>query len=157
MIKATYTVNRPYLFNPEHKGAPYSMNGGENYMNHGDFCEVMFKAVLGFEAVKDACGAYDTTDDVPELNASVKSSKATLVNKVLGYDYDSVKACYFATVHSTTWVWVSIIDDELNAYYMNAEEFATFMDTFAAYVPDRKVIRFKGESLKMLAWLEERI
>ena len=157
MKKSTYTVNRPYLFNPDHKGAPYSMNGGESYMNGGEFREVMLKSVLGYDAVKDACGAYDKTDDVPELNASVKSSKATLVNKVLGYDYNSVKACYFATVHSTIWVWVSIVDDELNAYYMNAEEFASFMDAWASYVPDRKVIRFKAESLKMLAWLEERV
>ena len=156
MKKATYSINRPYLFDPAHKGAPYSLNGGENYMNGGDFREVMFKSCLGFNAVKDAWGRYDMTDDVPEIGASVKSSKATLVNKVLGYDFNSVKAHYFATVHSTQWVWVSINNEKLIAYYMNAAEFESFLDTWARFDKDRKVIRFKAESLKMLQWLDER-
>ena len=104
MKKAEFALNREYIFNPEHKGAPYSLNGGESWTNGGELKEVLFKSCLGLEAKKDACGAYDKTDDVPELGASVKSSKATLVNKVLGYDFDSVKRHYFATVHSTLWV-----------------------------------------------------
>lgn len=157
MKKAEFALNREYIFNPEHKGAPYSMNGGESWMNHGDLCEVMFKAVNNFEAVKDPCGSYDTTDDVIELNASVKSSKATLCSKKLGYDFDSFKRHYFATVHSSLFIWVSIHEETLTAYYMNAEEFETFMDNWATFTSDRKVIRFKIESLKMLQWLEERV
>jgi hypothetical protein len=157
MKKAEFVLNRGYIFDPEHKGAPYSMNNGESWMNNGELCEVMFKAVNNFAAVKDACGAYDVTDDVPELGASVKSSRCTLVNRVLGYDYDSVKRHYFATVHSTLWIWVTIKEDILTAYYMDAEEFETFMDKFAGFDKDRKVIRFKRESLKQLQWLDERV
>lgn len=157
MTKTTYTLNRPYGFDPAHKGAPYTMNGGESWMNHGDMCEVMFKAVNGFNAVKDPCGSYDTTDDVTELNASVKSSRATLVNKKLGYDFESFKRHYFATVHSTLFIWVSIHEETLTAYYMNAEEFESFMDNWATFTNDRKVIRFKTESLIMLNWLEEHL
>lgn len=156
MKKAEFALNREYIFNPEHKGAPYSLNGGESWTNGGELKEVLFKSCLGLEAKKDACGAYDKTDDVPELGASVKSSKATLVNKVLGYDFDSVKRHYFATVHSTLWVWVSIKDETLTAYYMEADEFESFLDKWAGFDKDRKVIRFKAESLKMLQWLEER-
>lgn len=157
MKKAEFALNREYIFNPEHKGAPYSLNGGESWTNGGELKEVLFKSCLGLEAKKDACGAYDKTDDVPELGASVKSSKATLVNKVLGYDFDSVKRHYFATVHSTLWVWVSIKDETLTAYYMEADEFESFLDKWAGFDKDRKVIRFKAESLKMLQWLEERV
>ena len=156
MKKAEFVLNREYIFDPAHKGAPYSLNGGESWTNGGELKEVLFKSCLGLEARKDACGAYDKTDDVPELGASVKSSKATLVNKVLGYDFDSVKRHYFATVHSTLWVWVSIKDETLTAYYMEADEFESFLDKWAGFDKDRKVIRFKAESLKMLQWLEER-
>ena len=157
MKKITYTINKSYIFDPSHKGAPYSLNNGESWTNGGELKEVLFKACLGLEARKDACGSYDTTDDVPEIGASVKSSKATLVNKKLGKDFDSFKAYYFATCHSTLWVWVSIHDEELDAYYMEREEFEAFIDTWASFTPDRKVIRFKVESLKMLQWLNERV
>ena len=156
MKKTVYAINREYIFDPAHKGAPYSLNGGESWTNSGELKEILLKSVLGLPAVKDACGAYDKTDDVPELCASVKSSKATLVNRVLGYDFESVKRHYFATVHSTLWIWVAIHDEELTAYYMNAAEFESFLDSWASYDKDRKVIRFKAESGKMLRWLEER-
>jgi hypothetical protein len=156
MTRTEYTIKTAYIFDPAHKGAPYSLNGGENWTNGGELKEVLLKACLGFEAKKDACGSYDKTDDVPEIGASVKSSKATLVNKVLGYDFESVKRHYFATVHSTQWVYVSISDETLIAYYMNAEEFEKFMDNWASFDKDRKVIRFKTESGKMIRWLDER-
>lgn len=156
MKKEIYEINIPYAFDPAHAGAPYTLNGGESWINHGDLCEILFKACRGFEAKKDACGSYDKTDDVPELNASIKSAKATLVNKKLGYDFDSFKAHYFATCHSNLWIWVSIKDEVLTAYHMNRHEFESFMDNWANFTNDRKVIRFKADSLKLLQWLEER-
>ena len=156
-MKATlYRAKVPYIYDPAHKGAPYSLNGGENWTNFGELSEAQIKAAHGFAAIKDACGSYDKTDDIPELNASVKSSKATLVNKVLGYDFESIKRHYFATVHSTMWIWVSLHGEELTAYYMNAAEFESFIDLWAYFDKDRKVIRFKAESGKMLRWLDER-
>lgn len=153
MKKSVYTVSKPYTFDPAHKGAPYTFDG-LRYVNGGEFKEVEFKAALGYAAVKDANGRYDMTDDVPEIGASVKSSKATLVNKVLGESFTEVKAVYMATVHSTKWVWVSIHDEELTAYYMDKAEFSRFLDTWAGFDKDRKVIRFKAESNKMLQWLD---
>ena len=35
MKKAIYNINRPYIFDPAHKGAPYSLNDGENWTNGG--------------------------------------------------------------------------------------------------------------------------
>lgn len=158
MKKVNYKNNTPYIYDPiGHRGAPYSVNGGETWINHGELCEIICKAALGFPAIKDACGAYDTTDDIVELNASVKSSNCTLTSKVLGYDYDSVKAHYFATCHSNLWIYVVEHDDEVVLYYMNRDEFADFMDNFASYKADRKVIRFNKDSIKMMTWLEQRV
>lgn len=156
MKKTTYPITISYIFDPNHKGATYSLNGGENWTNNGEFSEVILKAALGYAAVKDACGRYDMTDDIPEIGASVKSSKATLVNMVLGYDFQSVKEHYMATCHSTRWIWVSHTADELTAYEMDRDEFSRFLDMWASFDKDRKVIRFKSESQKMLRWLDER-
>ena len=157
MKKKVYTLKHEYIYNPAHTGAPYSINDGESFMNSGDFAEVMLKDCLNLPTTKDACGRYDMTDDIPTLKASVKSSRATLVNKILGNDFESVKNTYFANVHSKKWIWVSIKNEKLTAYYMNAKEFESFLDTWARFDENRKVIRFKAESLKMLNWLEERI
>jgi hypothetical protein len=157
MKKNTYSINIPYLFDPTHKGAPYTFNGGESYCNAGEASEIIVKACKGFTAEKDACTPYDKGSDIPELNASVKSSSATLVNKPLGYDFDSFKAHYFATVHSTLWIWAVVMDDTLSTYEMNAEEFAEFVDTWSTWASDRKVIRFKKTSGKMIKWLEEKV
>jgi desulfoferrodoxin (superoxide reductase-like protein) len=97
------------------------------------------------------------TDDIPENGASVKSSKATLVNMVLGFDFQSVKAHYMATVHSTRWIWVSHSAEEVTMYEMDKEEFSEFMDMWSSFDKDRKVIRFKAESQKMLRWLEDKV
>jgi len=156
MKKVTYTIKQSYIFDPAHTGAPYSLNGGRNWTNGGELKEVLLKGCLNFEVVKDANGRFDRTDDIPQLNASVKSSKATLVNMKLGQDFESFKRNYFANVHSTLFIWVSIHDEELTAYFMNATEFESFMDRFATFTKERQVIRFKAESLKMLQWLDER-
>ena len=157
MKKSVYNINMEYAFVPSHKGAPYTFNGGESFVNHGEFCEVLTKSVLGYAPIKDANASYDKASDIAELRASVKSSKATLVNKPLGYDFASFKAHYMATVHSTTWIWASEKGEEITLYYMDANEFSDFVNAWAVWANDRKVIRFKVESGKMLQWLDSRV
>ena len=149
-------LNLSYKFDATHKGAPYTVDG-IHYMNGGDFAEVAFKAVNGFDPTKDANGRYDLTDDVPELNASVKSAKATLVNKILGHDFDSSFAKYLQTVHSNSWVWVAIIDEVVNWWTMDKKEFSDFTKAFGYWAKDRNVIRFKTTTSKMIAWFENRV
>jgi hypothetical protein len=69
---------------------------------------------------------------------------------------DVMLSRYFAEVHSTNFSYVAIIDDTLVEYNMNAEEFNEFIRTWAS-INERKVIRFKSTSGKMLRWLEERV
>lgn len=153
MTHEAKAINFNYEFRAEHKGAPYTLDG-IHYMNGGEFAEVAFKAVNGFEAVKDANGRFDLVDDVAELNASVKSGKATLTSVKLGSDFDTTLANYFKAVHSTKWIWVAIIDGVVNWWMMNRAEFAEFVRVFGTWTADRQVIRFKAMSSKMVKWFD---
>lgn len=156
MKKNEFAIRLPYTYNPEHKGAPYTIDG-EHWFNGGDLHEMLAKDGYGYKPVKDANSAYDVASDIPEMRASVKSSGATLVNRVLGYDFDSVLNHYFATVHSDLWIWAVKIDETLVTYEMDRNEFEKFVREWAGFLADRKVIRFKKTSGKMIKWLEAQI
>ena len=156
MKKTVFTMNFHFEYDPAHRGAPYSLDG-EHYMNAGEFAEVADKLCKGLGSSKDANTPFDKGSDIAETMTSVKSSKATLTGAQIGYDFESIKKCYFARVHSTNWDYVVIMDDTLMVYNMDAAEFEDFMDNWATYCKDRNVIRFKATSGKMLNWLDERI
>ena len=156
MKKTIFAINFHFEYDPAHRGAPYSLDG-EHYMNAGEFAEVADKLCKGLGSSKDANTPFDKGSDIAETMTSVKSSKATLTGAQIGYDFESIKRCYFARVHSTNWDYVVIMDDTLMVYNMNAAEFEDFMNNWATYCKDRNVIRFKATSGKMLNWLDERI
>lgn len=155
MKKATYEINVAYTFDPAHKGANYTFDG-EHWTNGGEFAEVITKSVLGFEAKKDANTRYDVASDIEEINASVKSSRFTLVNFSLADTFEESIERYFETVHSTQWIYTVVIEDMVTLYYMNKREFSDFLFTFTA-LNERNVVRCKATSGKMLKWFEERI
>ena len=156
MKRVHYNFNKSYTFDPNHNRAHYTFDG-ETYMNNGDFCEVMLKSVLGYNAEKDGNTAYDKGSDIEELCMSVKSSKATLVNRVIGTDFDSVKETYFATVHSTSWAYVTHDAESLDAYYMDRVEFAEFLDNFGYFAKERTTIRIREETKAMIRWLDAKV
>lgn len=156
MKKQIFPVSISYQFDPSHRGAPYTFDGS-HYMNAGEFTEVMVKAHMGFNASKDANTPYDMGSDIEEIRASVKSGKATLVNKKLGQNMEEVLDTYFQNVHSTSFIWGVVMDDELTVYTMNANEFRPFIENFANFDKSRQVVRFKATSGKMLKWLEAHI
>ena len=155
MKKSVYNIPIEYTFDPTHKGANYTLDGA-HYMNGGDFAEVITKAVLGYRATKDASTRYDLASDIEELNASVKSSRFTLVNMKLADTFEATIDRYFETVHSTRWIYTVIIDDTATLYEMNKEEFKEFLYTFTG-LNERKLIRCKATSGKMIGWFEERV
>ena len=155
MNKTTYEINIKYIFDNNRKGAKYSLDG-VHFFNSGELAEILYKAVKGYELVKDANTAYDKGSDLEATNTSIKSGKATLTSKVLGTNKEEVLNTYFKTVHSDNWDWVVIIDDTVTIYNMNAKEFREFTEEWAAYDESRKVVRFKATSGKMIKWLEER-
>ena len=155
MKKQIFHIITPYVHNPSHRGAPYTLDNS-HWMNQGELIETLVKLHMGFKPGKDASTAYDLGSDIPEIKASVKSGKATLVNFFLGNTPIEILDTYFKNVHSETFIWGVIEENLLTAYTMNPEEFRTFCETWS-YMNERKVLRFKTSSKKMISWLEEKV
>ena len=155
-MKKFISTNLPVIqYVPEHSGAHYTMNG-EKFFNNGDRHEISLKHAMGFKAEKDGNTAFDVGSDIEELEMSVKSSKATLTNEILGYDMDTSLETYFARTASTCWAWAVIMDETITAYIMNAEEFKEFTKEWASFNKEGR-IRYKSTSGIMIKWLEERV
>ena len=154
----TYINNMPYTYDPNHRGAHYLI--GEKYKNHGEFCESVAKFHRGLEYLVNPATSYDNGSDIESLNASVKSSNATLAD-VFGNTFDSIADTYFANVHSSLFIYIIDIDNEINEYHMNAKEFREFINAWAVLAKDSGThltkIRFKKTSGKMIQWLNERV
>ena len=156
MKKEILSIPFTFAFDPSHKGATYTIDG-MNYMNGGQFVQIGIVASLFDRIERPDHVPYNLGSDIPELNESVKSSKATLVNKILGNDFESSLQVYFETVASTQFSWNILIDSEIVRYIMNASEFRIFTETFAIFDNSRKVIRYKATSTKMIKWLEDNL
>ena len=155
MTRTEYNLTLNYIYDKNHKGAPYTLNG-VNWFNHGDLCEIALKACKGYKPTKDGNGKWNETSDIEETYTSVKSGKATLASDLIGEDMEEMLNRYFKEVHSTNWSYVVIIDNEmLIEYNMTTEEFREMLLTWAN-INERKVIRFKNTSGKMLKWLDAR-
>ena len=155
MKKTTYDLTIVYTYDPAHKGAPYTFDG-HRWMNAGEYMECLVKSVLGYEPKKDANLPYDLGSDIPELKASIKSSRFTLTNRSLADSFEESLDEYFRTVHSTIWLYGVQIEDQLTIYEMNASEFRAFLIRFAG-MNERKVIRARATTGKMIAWFESRV
>ena len=149
---------RFYRFNDgalrtEHRGAPYTVDG-VHFMNAGDRAERAVKLALGYDERKDANTAFDAGSDIPELYASVKSSKSTLTSARIGDSFEAILRAYFARTASKLWIWAVQNEDALTIYMMNRYEFEAFTRSFASV--QCGVIRYKYTSSKMIRWLDER-
>ena len=152
-MKMTTNLNLSYTYDAERKGAKYSLNGGRNWMNGGDFLEVAAKAAHGLEPKKDGNTRFDKGSDVPEYHASVKSAKASLTNCKLADTFDASVIAYFEQTASSEFWYVAMVDDLLTIYKMNAKVFERFIRKFTK-LNERGVLRFPTTSAKMLAWLD---
>ena len=148
-------INIKYTYDPAHKGAPYTIDG-EHYMNGGDITEIGTKSALGFECKKDGNTPYDKGSDIEEISASVKSSKATVVNMILGDTMETSMDVFFANVHSTQFIYSILIENMVTMYFMNPAEFREFLTEWAK-LNERGYMRLKATSGKMIKWLEERV
>ena len=153
MIKTTHPITIPYTYDPNRKGAHYTINGTD-YMNHGQFVQIALVASLYNRIDRPDHVAYNVDSDIPELHESVKSSKATLVNAFLGNDFETVLNAFFENVASTQFSWCILLENEIVRYVMNKNEFRKFTETFATFDNSRKVIRYKITSTKMIQYLE---
>lgn len=161
MKKSVYTCKTAVHFNPEHKGAPYTVDS-IHYFNDGNRHEAVVSewAGYGFSYDNDHV-SFDKGSDIEELNASVKSSGASLAC-LYGDDKASIIAEYFARVHSSMWIYSVEVDGEFWLYQMNADEFKEFLEEFSGLTREsgkeiRYKVRIKKTSGKMIKWFEGRL
>ena len=152
-MKMMSKIKVSYTYDATRKGAKYSINGGESWLNGGEFAEIAAKAAHGLNATKDANTRFDEGSDVPEFHASVKSSKASLTNMKLADSFDASVTAYFERTASSEFWYVSVMDELVTIYKMNATKFERFLRKFAK-LNERGVIRIAATSSKMLAWLD---
>ena len=156
MFKIEYKIEIPFTYDASHRGAPYSLDGGLTHKNNGEFTESCIKHHRGLDYMVNPSTTFDSGSDIEELNASVKSSRFTLVNKTLADTFDETVNLYFETVHSTCWIYAVVLEEEVTLYTMNADEFKSFLYAFTA-LNERNVIRAKATSTKMIKWFEEKV
>lgn len=159
MNKYEYTNTMPYIYNAERAGAKYTMDGGKTWKNHGEFLESVAKFHRGLEYLVNPATSYDCGSDIEEMNASVKSSGASLAS-VYGNSFAQIADTYFANVHSNLWIYMVNTDEEIIEYHMNASEFRKFIEKWGVLAKESgshlTKIRMKKTSGKMIAWLEEK-
>ena len=161
MKKSVYTCQTAVRFNPDHKGAPYTIDG-IRYFNDGNRHEAVVSEWAGYGFSYDVDHVpFDKGSDIEELYASVKSSGASLAC-LYGDDKASIIAEYFARVHSSMWIYSVEVDGEFWLYQMNADEFKEFLEEFSGLTREsgkeiRYKVRLKKTSGKMVKWLEERV
>ena len=155
MKMITAEMPMPYLFDPTHKRAPYSLDGGNKWMNHGEFCERMSKVAFGFAPTKDSV-AYDKGYDIPELKASVKSYKCGLSNcKDMPQTPTEFLAEFWRRDIAELHIYVCDHGEYLNLYLMDTAEFKGFVEHFAKWEEARHNFRIYTCDNKVEAWLLE--
>ena len=158
MNKISYTNTMPYEYDPNRKGSHYKI--GEKWKNAGELAESITKFHRGLDYLVNPKTSYDNGSDIESLNASVKSSGASLAC-LYGNSFEQIIDTYFANVHSTLWIYVVKVDEEIIEYHMNAKEFREFLEGWAQIAVESNShllkVRFKKTSLKMIKWLEERL
>lgn len=160
MKKCEYTNTMNYIFDNERRGSKYSMDNGNSFKNHGEFLESVAKFHRGLEYLVNPATSYDIGSDIEEMNASVKSSNASLAC-IYGNTKEQIIEEYFKNVHSTLWIYMVDMGEQITEYHMNAKEFKEFLNEWATTAVESGThltkVRIKKTSGKMVKWLEERI
>ena len=161
MKKYEYANTMPYIFESERKGSKYSLDGGNTWKNHGEWCESITKFHRGLDHLVNPATSYDTGSDIEEIDASVKSSNASLAC-LYGNSKEQIIEEYFKNVHSTLWIFVvDFGEEQIAEYHMNAEEFREFLNEWATTAVESgshlTKVRIRKVSGKMVKWLEEKI
>ena len=160
MKTVSYEIEMAYNYDPARKGAKYTMDNGRTYKNTGEWIESIIKYHRGYDYLVNPATSYDKGSDIEQMNASVKSSGASLAS-VYGDTVEEILNEYFEKVHSSLWIFGVVTDSTMTEYHMNAIEFREFCNEWGVLAKEsgsEKIkIRFKKVSTKMLRWFEERV
>lgn len=163
MIKNTYITTLPYEYT-NHARSHYRIANSNEYKNHGELMECIAKDHRGlFISDKNPSTRFDQGSDIMEYNASVKSSEASLAC-LYGRTFTEIVKQYFALVPSDIFIYVELNEEtnEVVEYIMNKREFGAFLQKFG-YLHyesgnrEKKKIRIRATSQKMIQWFEERV
>lgn len=138
----TLTADTPlsYTYDPARGRASYTFDG-EHWMNHGEFCERMAKAILGYKPDKDSV-ASNKKCDIPELKASVKSRRCGLSDrKDRPSDPAEFLEKFWREDVAEQYIWVCDHGDTMNLYFMNEIEFRGFVEKFFRW--DKHITNFR--------------
>ena len=154
MKKHVSNITLKDYYNAKGKGTKYGYAG--EWYNGGDFAELIRKAQLGLTPTIDRELKFNEGSDIAEYSESVKSSRASLTDVVLGSDFETIIKRFFKEVASKRFAWVTWDSDVVTTYIMSPTEFEEFARNFANYEPSGQRIRFRPTTRKMVRWLEER-
>lgn len=161
MTKNSYETTMPIEVT-NNRGAKYRLPEKAKGANHGELCESIVKWQLGLYTPNNPTTSYDNGSDIEELNASVKSSHASL-GRTFGDSKNTSEAIryYFRHVHSTLFIWAHYDEKTriMTEYHMDKKEFGRFVRTFMyCHMSNSKnhkmEIRFPSTSKKLIAWFE---
>lgn len=156
MKKTTAKMPINYKYDADHKSAHYLVEGIKGYKNGGEFAEIVCKAVRGVKAEKDPNTKFDKGSDINETRTSIKSNACGLTDEKLADNREDFLKIYFERTHSTNVDYVIIVDDEVNIYNMNMDEFKEFTNEFARWDKHCQKVRI-NTTLTMVKWLEMRV
>jgi hypothetical protein len=154
----TYMQEMEYLYYPERKGAKYKI--GDTFKNRGELCESISKFKRGLPYLVNPRTDWWQGSDIESLQASVKSSRCSVAT-IEAETYEKMLDIYFSKVPSILWIYVTIINNIVYEYHMNAAEFRKFLERWGSVDREsgthKKKIRVREENDKMLQWLNERV
>ena len=151
----TSPIPMNFQFDASRAQAKYSINGGASWMNHGEFCERIAKAILGYAPTKDAV-AFDEGYDLPELKASIKSVRCGLTErKDMPRNPVDFMREFWAREIAERYIYVCDHGDYMTLYTMNPREFREFVSEFARW--DAYCVKFRINTCdsKVERWLME--
>jgi hypothetical protein len=154
MYKIEYSSKTVIVYDENHKGAKYFVNGA--YKNEGELieCGRSERAGLGFR--KDGNTAYNMGSDVADI--SVKSGRARLTTIRLANDRLTFIDKYLENEPSKSFSYgIYNGNGKFTFYEMSREEFREFAVTFTKWTPSESTPRFPVTSKEVVRWLEERL
>ena len=150
-MKQYFTITTPARYDADHMRAHYTFDN-VHFFNAGEYIETLCKLACGLSAKKDSSTPYNVDSDIPEYQASVKSSAATLVNWKLGETLSESLDVYFTNTASKAFWYGRIEKQTLIIYKMNSSTFRRFLEKFSA-INERGCVRVKQENSAMIKWL----
>lgn len=142
-----------YTYDKARPRMKYLVENGEKWINHGDLCEYMAKAILNCEVGKDRT-PFDKGYDIPELKASVKSHKCGLTEcKGMPTEPAPFLEAYNTKSIAELYIYVCDHGEDVSLYMMNHDEFNQFIKQFGRWDRWRNNFRITACNKTVEKWM----